>query len=40
MTTTLRALGITGLCLAGWLTVAAIACDMAGSALIHLGGEQ
>ena len=40
MTTTARLLGITGLCLAGWLTVAAIACDMAGSALIHLGSDE
>ena len=29
--------GVGTLCVAGWLTLAAIVCDMAGSALVHLG---
>jgi len=32
--------GVGTLCAAGWLTVAAIVCDMAGSALVHLGGDE
>lgn len=32
--------GITTLCIAGWLTMCAIACDMAGSALVHLGSDE
>lgn len=31
--------GATTLCLAGWLTITAWACDQAGQALIHLGDQ-
>lgn len=40
MTATLRALGITGLCLAGWLTLAAIIVDTTANTLYHLGSDE
>lgn len=39
MKTLVTVVGIGTLCTAGWLTMAAIVCDMAGTALIHLGGD-
>lgn len=40
MTTTLRAIGITGLCLAGWLTLAAILVDTTANTLYHYGSDH
>ncbi|MGV5046867.1 hypothetical protein [Rhodococcus pyridinivorans] len=40
MKTVVTIAGITTLAAAGWLTLAAIVCDMAGTALIHLGEDE
>ena len=40
MKTAVTVAGITTLCTAGWLTLAAVICDMAGTALIHLGEDE
>lgn len=40
MKTVVTIAGITTLTAAGWLTLAAIICDMAGTALIHLGDDE
>ena len=38
--TALRILAITGLCTAGWLTVAAIITDTTANTLYHYGSDQ
>jgi hypothetical protein len=40
MKTVVTIAGITTLCTAGWLTLAAIVCNIAGSALIYLGEDE
>ncbi|WP_282189507.1 hypothetical protein [Rhodococcus pyridinivorans] len=40
MKTLVTVVAIGTLCTAGWLTMAAIVCDMAGTALIHLGEDE
>lgn len=40
MTRLARAAGITGLCLAGWLTLAAILVDTTANTLYHYGSDH
>ncbi|UYP17753.1 hypothetical protein OED52_13835 [Rhodococcus sp. Z13] len=40
MRTAVYLAGVSTMCLAGWLTITAWACDHAGQALIHIGDTK